>query len=185
MGMNDPTDPAQPTDPDQPDGDQDPDEIERQNAELREQLRAERAERLASENGLPRSYVELLANTPRDQQEAKAVEYAQELRAHVGAPVAGPGGQPGGSSLPAPPGSEPPAEPASEPTDEDRLVEEVGQAQNLGGLMESQLQAGRRAREPAPLEEPAVGADVEGIRKAESLDDLLKLQQSRKAAPAG
>jgi hypothetical protein len=184
MGMNDPTDPAQAIDPDDPDGEQDPDELERQNAELRQQLRQERAERLADQHGLPPSYRELLTAVPRDQQEAKALEYAEELRSHLNKPDAGPGGPPGASSLRAPSGPEPPAEPTAEPSAEDSLVEEVGQAQNLGGLMESQLQAGRRAREPAPLEEPAVGADVEEIRKAESLDDLMALQRSRKA-PTG
>jgi len=119
---------------------------------------------------------------PRDQQEAKALEYAEELRSHLNKPDAGSGGQPGASSLPAgPSGPEPPAE----PTAEDQLVEKVGEARHLGDLMGTQVQESRRAREPAPLEEPAVGADVEGIRKAESLDDLLELQQARRSPPDG
>jgi hypothetical protein len=183
--MNDPTDPAQPTDPDDPDGQQDPDELERQNAELRQQLRQERAERLADQHGLPPSYRELLVAVPRDQQEAKALEYAEELRSHLNKPGAGPGGQPGASSLPAPSGPEPPAEPTAETTAEDQLVEKVGEARHVGDLLETQVHESRRAREPAPLEEPAVGADVDEIRKAGSLDELMKLQQSRKAAPAG
>ncbi len=54
-------------------------EMIRQNAELRRQLRAERAGRLVERHRLPGPYRDLLRDVPRDQQESRARQYAEEL----------------------------------------------------------------------------------------------------------
>ncbi|MGH2545979.1 MAG: hypothetical protein ACRDHJ_03785 [Actinomycetota bacterium] len=50
-----------------------------QNARLRAALRAERADRLVERYSLPKPYVSLLRDVPRDKQEQAARAYAQEL----------------------------------------------------------------------------------------------------------
>lgn len=60
-------------------GGQSTEELERRNAELRAQLRAERADRLVERFQLPKPYRDLLKDVPRDRQEEAARKYAGEL----------------------------------------------------------------------------------------------------------
>jgi hypothetical protein len=162
--------------------------LEAENAALRQELRRTRAERLVDRHNLPPSYVDVLANVPRDKQDARAAEFAAELeemhpsRRDPELDESGEGGDQ--------PGSQPPAHTSTdeEPSSEDPLVEDIRGTTDWSSLQD--LQQGQRSQDMSGRGGKGwAGPDDEdrsAIKDTRSWEDLDRLQaEQRGEAPPG
>lgn len=156
-GTEDPAGTSPPSEPTQPSVDQ----LLKENRELRDDVRTERAERLVERHDLPEAFIPLLKDVPRDQQEDRATELKGQLDAKYG--------KPGGE---APPGAE-----GDKPPEGEKPPEEPGKKPELAAVDQSGADGGTP---PAP---PAEGKSAysETIRGAKDWTDLERRQAEAQA----
>ncbi len=117
--------------------------LEQENAKLREERRAERAERLGVQHGLTPTEVELLKVLPADQMEAKAQALAEERAKLLGQRAAEPEPQPPEELKDFDKGPEAP--PPSPPTSlQDEMLRRISEAQSFDEIQRLQEEWRRR-----------------------------------------